>query len=51
MENRTIGEYIKDGVQKSKFVDSVNRAYNLGYNTTSKWNIKGRNKDKKGEKK
>lgn len=51
MENRTFGEYIKDGVQKSKFVDNVNRAYTLGYNTTSKWDIKGKNKEKKGEKK
>lgn len=51
MEDRTIGQYMKDRVQGSRFVDNVNRAYNLGYNTTSKWDIKNRNKDKKGDKK
>ena len=49
MEDRTIGQYMKDKVQGSRFVDNINRAYSLGYNTTSKWDIK--NKNKKGRKK
>ena len=49
MEDRTIGKYMKDKVQGSRFVDNINRAYSLGYNTTSKWDIK--NKNKKGRKK
>ena len=40
MENRTIGEYAKDKVKSSKFIDDLNRSYNLGKNSTSKWNIK-----------
>ena len=51
MEDRTIGQYMKDKVQGSRFVDNINRAYSLGYNTTSKWDVKNRNKDKKGRKK
>ena len=51
MEDRTIGQYMKDKVQGSRFVDNINRAYSLGYNTTSKWDIKNRNKNKKGRKK
>ncbi|MFR7994577.1 MAG: pLS20_p028 family conjugation system transmembrane protein [Clostridium sp.] len=51
MEDRTIGQYMKDKVQGSRFVDNINRAYSLGYNTTSKWDIKNRNKGKKGRKK
>lgn len=47
MEDRTIGQYMKDRVQGSRFVDNVNRAYSLGYNTTSKWDIKNRNKGNK----
>ena len=49
MEDRTIGQYMKDKVQGSRFVDNINRAYSLGYNTTSKWDVK--NKNKKGRKK
>ena len=49
MEDRTIGQYMKDKLQGSRFVDNINRAYSLGYNTTSKWDIK--NKNKKGRKK
>ncbi len=49
MEDRTIGQYMKDKVQGSRFVDGVSRAYSLGYNTTSKWDVKNRNK--KGENK
>ena len=51
MEDRTIGQYMKDKVQGSRFVDNINRAYSLGYNTTSKWDVKNRNKGKKGRKK
>ena len=51
MEDRNIGQYMKDKVQGSRFVDNINRAYSLGYNTTSKWDIKNRNKGKKGRKK
>jgi len=51
IEDRTIGQYMKDRVQGSRFADNVNRAYSLGYNTTSKWDIKNRNKNKKGENK
>ena len=51
IEDRTIGQYMKDRVQGSRFVDNINRAYSLGYNTTSKWDVKNRNKDKKGRKK
>ena len=51
MEDRTIGQYMKDKVQGSRFVDNINRAYSLGYNTTSKWDIKNRNKGKKGRNK
>ena len=51
MEDRTIGQYMKDKVQGSRFVDNINRAYSLGYNTTSKWDVKDRNKGKKGRKK
>ena len=40
MENRTIGEYAKDKVKSSKFIDDLNRSYNLGKNSTNKWNIK-----------
>ncbi len=47
MEDRTIGQYMKERVQGSRFVDNVNRAYSLGYNTTSKWDIKNRNKGNK----
>lgn len=47
MEDRTIGQYMKDKLQGSRFVDNINRAYSLGYNTTSKWDIK----NKKGRKK
>lgn len=47
MEDRTISQYMKDRVQGSRFVDNVNRAYSLGYNTTSKWDIKNRNKGNK----
>lgn len=47
MEDRTIGQYMKERVQGSRFVDNVNRAYSLGYNTTSKWDIKNRNKENK----
>ena len=49
MEDRTIGQYMKDKLQGSRFIDNINRAYSLGYNTTSKWDIK--NKNKKGRKK
>ena len=42
MENRTIGEYVKDKVKSSKFLDNLNKSYNLGKNTTSKWNIKNK---------
>ena len=42
MENRTIGEYAKDKVKSSKFIDDLNRSYNLGKNSTSKWNIKNK---------
>ena len=48
MEDRTVGQYMKDRVQGSRFVDGVSRAYSLGYNTTSKWDVKNRNKNKKG---
>ncbi len=48
MEDRTVGQYMKDRVQGSRFVDGVNRAYSLGYNTTSKWDVKNRSKNKKG---
>ncbi len=50
MEDRTIGQYMKERVQGSRFVDNVNRAYSLGYNTTSKWDIKNRNKGNKENK-
>ena len=40
MENRTIGEYAKDKFKSSKFIDDLNRSYNLGKNSSSKWNIK-----------
>ena len=40
MENRTIGEYAKDKVKSSKFIDDLNRSYNLGKNSANKWNIK-----------
>lgn len=46
MENRTIGEYAKDKVKSSKFIDDINRSYNLGKNTTSKWDIRNK-KNKK----
>ncbi len=45
MEDRTIGQYMSDKVQGSRFVDNISRAYSLGYNTTSKWDIK-KNKEK-----
>lgn len=51
IEDRTIGQYMKDKVQGSRFVDNINRAYSLGYNTTSKWDVKNRNEDKKGRRK
>jgi hypothetical protein len=44
MENRTISEYAKDKVKSSKFMDDLNRSYNLGKNSTSKWNIKRKKK-------
>lgn len=40
MENRTIGEYAKDKIKSSKFIDDLNRSYNLGKNSTNRWNIK-----------
>lgn len=43
MEDRTIGQYIKDKGYESKIVNNVSRAYNIGYNTTSKWNVKRKN--------
>ena len=50
MEDRTIGQYIKDKGSKSRLVNNVNRAYNIGYNTTSKWNVKRKNNRKGSEK-
>lgn len=42
MENRTIGEYTRDKVKSSKFIDDLARSYNLGKNTGSKWNVKNK---------
>ena len=42
MENRTIGEYARDKVKSSKFIDDLARSYNLGKNTGSKWNVKNK---------
>lgn len=53
LEQRTLGEYAKDKFLGLNSVDRVTRAYSIGYNTASKWNIKGkknRNKDNETKK-
>ena len=50
-ESRTLGEYAKDRFTNSKQVDKLTRAYNIGYNTSSKWNIKGKKENKITERK
>lgn len=50
LEQRTLGEYAKDKFLGLNSVDRVTRAYSIGYNTASKWNIKGKkNKNKDNE--
>lgn len=46
MEDRNIGQFIADGFKNSKMTNDMSRAYNLGKNTTGKWNVKKGNGDK-----
>lgn len=50
LEDRTIGQYMKDKVRSNKTYNQINRAYSLGENTRRNWNVKKLN-DKKGDKK
>lgn len=42
MEDRGIGQFIVDGFKNSKMTNDMSRAYNLGKNTTGKWNVKNK---------
>lgn len=50
LEDRTIGQYMKDKVRSNKTYNQINRAYSLGENTRKNWNVKKLN-DKEGDKK
>lgn len=50
LEDRTIGQYMKDKVRSNKTYNQINRAYSLGENTRKNWNVKKLN-NKKGDKK
>ncbi|MBS6502192.1 MAG: hypothetical protein KH415_11280 [Clostridium sp.] len=47
LEERTIGEFTKDKFINSKPVDNLKRAYNLGYNTGNKWDLRKKGKKNK----
>ncbi|WP_338631753.1 pLS20_p028 family conjugation system transmembrane protein [Clostridium baratii] len=50
LEDRTIGQYMKDKVRSNRTYNQINRAYSLGENTRRNWNVKKLN-DKEGDKK